>query len=405
MNPFLSIALSLLPDLVSALEPDEESVSTRRISRVIKSVTGATDPEKIRAALEHDRELEVQLTLALAKLNADLQAKRLNASVKQAENARQDAMARLDRHLADQREARSAFSTLASSANPFAWGPVAVSMVVTLGFFGILAGLLVLWQAPVEASNREAFQLLNIAIGALTAGFATVISFWLGSSQGSRAKDAALATPVRQPFSSPSQQLTPLQHSPQQLSPQQLSPQPASFTPPATQERFDACVEIVLSHEGGYVDHPQDPGGATNFGITLATLRDWRGDLALSAEDVKALSRTEAKQIYRARYWQALSCDQLPAGLDLMLFDFGVNAGPGRAARLLQRLVGAAEDGVIGPRTLAATTELATRRLINAYADARLAYYRGLSHFSSFGRGWTNRTEAVRSASLGMVID
>src|SRR5690349_24305390 len=102
---------------------------------------------------------------------------------------------------------------------------------------------------------------------------------------------------------------------------------------------FDAALARVLAHEGGYSNHPSDPGGPTKFGITLA---DYRRHLkpGASAADVRAMRLDEARAIYRAHYWAALRCDELPAGLDYALFDYGVNSGIGRAARVLQRLVG-----------------------------------------------------------------
>jgi hypothetical protein len=117
--------------------------------------------------------------------------------------------------------------------------------------------------------------------------------------------------------------------------------------------RFAACLEEVLWHEGGYADNPRDPGGATNLGITIATLGEWRGR-AVTKADVKALTREEAAAIYRARYWKRVRGDALPAGLDLAVFDFAVNSGPARAVKALQRELGVAQDGLVGPVTLGA---------------------------------------------------
>jgi len=170
---------------------------------------------------------------------------------------------------------------------------------------------------------------------------------------------------------------------------------------------FTACLADVLVHEGGYVDHPKDPGGATNLGITHKTLARWRKVspfTSLPKSEVKALTKVSVAPIYRAYYWDEVRGDDLPGGLDAAVFDYAVNSGPGRAAKLLQRLVGVAQDGVIGSQTLAAVgkvTNLAS--LINAYCDARLAFLRGLSTFPNFGRGWTSRVAGVRAKALGMV--
>jgi hypothetical protein len=111
---------------------------------------------------------------------------------------------------------------------------------------------------------------------------------------------------------------------------------------------FEPSLAHVLKHEGGYVNHPADPGGATNLGITAATLARARGH-PVSAADVAALTRAEAAAIYRRFFWNSARGDDLPAGLDHAVFDLAVNSGPGRAARLLQRVLAVAEDGVIGP--------------------------------------------------------
>lgn len=165
---------------------------------------------------------------------------------------------------------------------------------------------------------------------------------------------------------------------------------------------FDDALAIVLSAEGGYVDHPVDPGGATNRGITLKTLAEWRGRPVTKAE-VRVLSRAEAAAIYRARYWNAVRGDDLPAGLDLALFDLAVNSGPGRSVRLLQRALGRAEDGRFGPRLLAAVAEADTTPLITALCAARRDFLRALPTYPTFGRGWLRRIERVERAARRMV--
>jgi lysozyme family protein len=162
---------------------------------------------------------------------------------------------------------------------------------------------------------------------------------------------------------------------------------------------FETALSAVLAHEGGYVDHPDDPGGATNMGVTHATLADWRGALVTRAE-VRALTRAEAAAIYEARYWHAVRADELPGGLDLALFDFAVNSGPVRAIRSLQAVLGVAVDGRIGPITLAAIAVRDASALVGAMSAARLAFLTRLSTFPVFGRGWTRRVEAVRTAAL-----
>lgn len=166
-------------------------------------------------------------------------------------------------------------------------------------------------------------------------------------------------------------------------------------------ERFARCVAEVLKHEGGYVDHPRDPGGATNRGITHLTLADWRGHPVTKA-DVQALGEQEAREIYRARFWNAVQGDRLPAGLDLAVFDFAVNSGPGRAARMLQQQLGVVADGAIGPVTLAAIRKVNASRLASGLCRARLAWMRGLSTWATFGKGWTARVVDVERVALEM---
>jgi lysozyme family protein len=169
------------------------------------------------------------------------------------------------------------------------------------------------------------------------------------------------------------------------------------------QSNFAAALKLVLKSEGGYVDNPADPGGATNMGITRATLAAWRGVPVnrLPKSEVKALTVAEAGTIYRARYWTPIYADDLPAGLDYAVFDYAVNSGPDRAAKDLQRVLGVTVDGRIGPETVAAskTDPMGT---INRLCDARLRYLQGLGTWATFGRGWSARVTAVRQAALDM---
>lgn len=162
-----------------------------------------------------------------------------------------------------------------------------------------------------------------------------------------------------------------------------------------------ACLAVTLPHEGGYVDHPKDPGGATNMGITLATLSSVRGRKVTKAE-VKALTRSEAMEIYRRNYWTVVRGEHLPAGVDLTTFDFGVNSGNSRAAKYLQSAVGVTQDGVIGTATLAAVAKRDAKAIVRAVNAKRLSFLKGLSTFSTFGRGWSRRVADVEAKSLAM---
>jgi len=171
-------------------------------------------------------------------------------------------------------------------------------------------------------------------------------------------------------------------------------------------DRFGLCLAFTLREEGGYVDDPADPGGATNMGITLATYRQWSDNPALGPAQVQAMTERTATAIYRSLYWNPLRADALPAGVDLSVFDMGVNAGIWGSARLLQRALGFTGDqvdGCIGPETLGAAAKADPWTLVDDLADRQAAYYRSLSDFPTFGGGWLNRTDARRRAALAMI--
>jgi lysozyme family protein len=171
-------------------------------------------------------------------------------------------------------------------------------------------------------------------------------------------------------------------------------------------DRFEECLAFTLRAEGGYVDDPADPGGATNMGITLATLREWSDDPKLGVKQVQDMSLRTARAIYRTLYWNPLRADDLPAGVDLSVFDFGVNAGIWRSARLLQRALGFTGDevdGSVGPITLAAAAKTNARLLVADLAERQAAFYRGLPDFPTFGQGWLTRTNGREAAALAMI--
>lgn len=162
------------------------------------------------------------------------------------------------------------------------------------------------------------------------------------------------------------------------------------------QASYDAALKRLLVHEGGYGNHPSDPGGPTNYGITLADYRRYIKPAATAA-DVRTMRIEDARAIYRAHYWDALRCDELPAGLDYALFDFGVNSGIGRAAKFLQRLLGLPADGRMTDAVLAAVRGRDTADLVGRLCDARLAFLKGLKTWAVFGAGWGRRVREVRA--------
>ena len=166
--------------------------------------------------------------------------------------------------------------------------------------------------------------------------------------------------------------------------------------------RASEIIPRCLKHEGGYVNHPDDPGGPTNKGITLATFRRFIKPSGTIA-DLKALTTDQAIIVYKRRYWDAVLADNLPFGVDYTTVDFAINSGPHRAAVYLQRVVGAAQDGRIGPKTLAAVRDMPADDVINRLCDERLAYMkriRGGRLWEKFGRGWSRRVAEVRADAL-----
>lgn len=170
-----------------------------------------------------------------------------------------------------------------------------------------------------------------------------------------------------------------------------------------TKDAFARALPILLEQEGGYVNHPQDPGGRTNLGVTQRVWEAWTGTKA-SESVMRGLTVDDVAPLYRKNYWDAVKGDELPAGVALSVFDFGVNAGPARAARYLQITVGAFPDGKIGPETLAKVKEYTEREsqaaLVREYAQHRRDYYRRLKTFPTFGRGWLRRVEHIEAESL-----
>jgi len=158
--------------------------------------------------------------------------------------------------------------------------------------------------------------------------------------------------------------------------------------------KFSEALEVILHHEGGYVNHPKDPGGETNLGVTKRVYEDFGGE-----KEMKELVKEDVEPIYKKNYWDRVKGDDLPEGLDLCIFDFAVNAGPGRAAKFIQRLVNTTVDGGIGPNTIKCINDHVEKygvsTTIDQYQSARHNYYQGLSTFETFGRGWTRRVDEV----------
>lgn len=166
---------------------------------------------------------------------------------------------------------------------------------------------------------------------------------------------------------------------------------------------FDKCMSMLLVHEGGFVDGRKigDAGGLTNMGITKQTYDEYNGT-DIDEEGMRNLTKADVIPIYRRNYWDRCRCMDLPTGVDWAVFDASVNHGTGRGAKLLQRAVEAEQDGSIGPLTLMKVKKVPVENIINRMAIYREEFYRSLSNFDTFGRGWIRRNDETREQALSM---
>ena len=390
--PLISLASSLVPDLVGLFGGRRAGEVAGKVSAVVRSVAGADTIEAAAKAIRDDKAKASELTLRLEGIRREF----LDLQLRDRQAERQALVDTLRAEMDDRKRAGEAMLGALGAegwtARTVALGPAVVSVLVLLGFFAFTAWLV---RDPPRTSDGTALTLLNVVVGSLVAGFTAVVNFWLGSSQGSRDKDRTLVA-LQQGQAVEAARRVPV------AAPAPVPAQPASGLVPGQPSRFDLCLQVVLAKEGGFADDPADPGGATQMGITAHTLAAWRGR-PVSAEEVRALPAEEAKEIYRAQYWNLMRCEDLPRGVDLAVFDFGVNAGPATAVKALQRAIGTMPDGAVGPFTLRAAQSADTRALVGAICQARLEFYRGLAGFARFGRGWTSRVEDVRRQALLMV--
>jgi lysozyme family protein len=166
-------------------------------------------------------------------------------------------------------------------------------------------------------------------------------------------------------------------------------------------DNFESALEAVLHHEGGFVNHPADPGGMTNLGVTKKVWEEWVGH-EVDEKTMRGLTPEIVGPMYKAKYWDKVKGDDLPSGVDYAVFDAAVNSGPGRAAKWLQGCVGVEQDGGIGPKTLAAVSAMNPAELVEDYAKRRLSFLMDLPHWDTFGKGWGRRVAAVQTVAATM---
>jgi len=165
---------------------------------------------------------------------------------------------------------------------------------------------------------------------------------------------------------------------------------------------WDNAFKLMLKSEGGFVNHPSDPGGMTNLGVTKATWENWVGRESDEAE-MRGLTPEKVEPLYKKKYFDAVRGDELPMGLDYLMFDFAVNAGAGRAIKTLQTAVGVTPDGGFGPMTMAAVQATDPVDLIERFSQAKEDFYRSLTTFATFGKGWLNRVADVKVKASAML--
>lgn len=168
------------------------------------------------------------------------------------------------------------------------------------------------------------------------------------------------------------------------------------------QSNWPQSFRLMLASEGGFSNHPSDPGGRTNLGVTQRVWEEWVGRES-NEKEMRSLTPEMVEPLYKRKFWDACKCDELPSGIDYLVFDFAVNAGCGRSAKVLQTAVGVTPDGGIGPLTLAAVKAIPESELIEKFSQAKENFYRSLNTFETFGKGWLNRVAAVKGKATSML--
>jgi len=374
MNPLIGIAVSFFPYIARILIGDQFGAIAGAVKKVVADVARTENPDEARQRLKADPQAAAELQLKLAQIAAEQENKLAQLAAEQEEkrqqglldqlrlknqdeaNKRDERFKELERQLQDTENARSTLGALARENPKIAWTAPILSYGVTGGFFIILLVLLLFnwlnWKP-----NPDSLQMINIVIGALVAGFATVVNFWLGSSSGSQRKDlkdeqqaqdtvAILKESAKQnadTFEKSSQQIRETVKTVADRKPAGESGKP--------KDHADQCLNFVMDHL------QRAAGGDTpcQCGVTLEKLRMLRRDDRLTAEDLNKLTADQARELFRSYYWNVLKCDDLPVGVDLAALVFGVVRSPAEAAKALQDVVGAKIDGSVGPATIAAT--------------------------------------------------
>jgi len=167
-------------------------------------------------------------------------------------------------------------------------------------------------------------------------------------------------------------------------------------------ENYNEALKAILKHEGGFVNHPRDPGGMTNLGVTKKVWEEWVKH-PVDEKAMRALTPELVSPMYKKKYWDAVKGDELPDGLDYLMFDFAINAGPGRAIKTMQKAIGTSPDGAIGPKTMQSLKEMNPAQLIEKFSVEKESFYRSLPTFQTFGKGWLRRVAEAKDHAETML--
>jgi lysozyme family protein len=168
------------------------------------------------------------------------------------------------------------------------------------------------------------------------------------------------------------------------------------------QSNWANAFKMMLASEGGYVNHPSDPGGMTNLGVTKRVWEEWVGRES-NEKEMRSLTPEMVEPLYKRKFWDAVRGDELPAGISYLIFDFAVNAGVGRSIKTLQSAIGVTPDGGFGPMTMAAVQAVDPVELVEKFSQAKEDFYRSLNTFETFGKGWLNRVAAVKVKATSLL--
>jgi lysozyme family protein len=166
-------------------------------------------------------------------------------------------------------------------------------------------------------------------------------------------------------------------------------------------ENWEMAFQMVLKHEGGYVNNPKDPGGMTNLGVTKKVWEEYVGH-EVDEAIMRGLTPDMVQPLYKKNYWDRIKGDQLPDGVDYAAYDLAVNSGVGRAAKYLQQIAGVPADGMIGPKSIEAIKACPAEEVVDALCDMRLEFLKRLPTWTTFGKGWERRVVEVKQKASTM---